>query len=124
MKNQFSYLKHISCLLLVAQLFTGCVNPSGGDGKEEESVVNRTPQLYTVEIRQMAFVPDMLNVKKGDKVTFINRDLVTHDVTEELSKAWTSSPLASQESWTLEVKESANYYCSLHPIMKGRILIE
>ena len=82
------------------------------------------PKVYTVEIRQMKFQPAELKVQKGDTVVFINRDFVTHDVTEESSKSWTSSPLPVGKSWRLAVAKSSNYYCSVHQVMKGKIVVE
>ena len=82
------------------------------------------PQTHTVEIKQMAFVPAEMKIRKGDKVRFINYDIVAHNITEEPSKAWSSSPLQTEQSWTVEPEVSANYYCSLHPVMKGRIVVE
>jgi plastocyanin len=72
----------------------------------------------------MQFNPAELTVHKGDTVVFVNHDMVTHDVTEEASKAWTSSMLPANESWTMEATQSANYYCSLHPVMKGKIIVQ
>jgi plastocyanin len=105
-------------------MLVSCSSPSGENTGEAGPVIERAPQIHTVEIRQMVFSPAEITVKKGDKVTFINNDLVAHDITEESSKAWSSSPLQSQQSWTLEVNESANYYCSLHQVMKGKIVVE
>jgi len=79
---------------------------------------------YTVEIKQMRFQPAQLQVKKGDVLVFLNKDLVTHDVTEASGKSWKSPPLAPRASWRLVVKGSANYFCSFHPVMKGRITVE
>ncbi len=44
-------------------------------------------EVYTVEIRNMKFVPDSITVNKGDEVVFVNRDMVTHCVTEEKIKS-------------------------------------
>src|SRR5688572_21135362 len=85
---------------------------------------NPTPKTYTVEINAMQFQPSELSVQKGDTVVFLNKDMVVHDVTEEKSKAWASSPLSTAQSFSLVVTESANYYCSIHPVMRGKILIK
>ena len=72
----------------------------------------------------MKFLPDYLEVSKGDTVRFVNNDLVVHDVTEELDKAWTSSLLPAGKSWDLAVMQSAAYFCSLHEVMKGEIVVK
>ncbi|MDR6804790.1 plastocyanin [Dyadobacter sp. BE34] len=78
---------------------------------------------HVVEVRQMAFVPSSITVRKGERVTFINRDIVRHDITEE-KKAWQSRPLGTGKSWTFTVMRSADYYCSIHPVMKGKITVK
>src|SRR5678815_4741379 len=72
------------------------------------------PKVHTVEIKQMKFQPAELVVQKGDTVVWINNDIVPHDVTEESSKAWTSSLLPVGQSWSLVVNQSSDYYCSIH----------
>lgn len=79
---------------------------------------------YTIEIKQMKFVPVELIVQKGDTVVWINRDIVAHDATEEPTKAWTSGVIPSGQSWSLVVTKSADYYCSIHVVMKGKLLVE
>ena len=83
-----------------------------------------TPRVHRVEISQMQFKPATLMVSKGDTVEFINKDLVTHDATESSGKPWKSPALASGDSWRKAVTKSADYYCSFHPVMKGKIVVE
>lgn len=71
----------------------------------------------------MKFQPAELVVQKGDTIVWINRDLVAHDVTEVPDKTWTSSPIPPGKSWSLVVSQSADYYCSVHVVMKGKILM-
>lgn len=82
------------------------------------------PKLHTVEIKDMKFVPALLSVSKGDTVLWVNKDIVSHDVTEQSMKAWSSSPIPAGASWKLEILENVQYYCSIHPIMKGRLEIK
>ena len=86
--------------------------------------IKNTAHFHTVEIKQMKFVPAELIVNKGDTVMWINRDLVDHDATEEGNKLWTSGPIAMGGSWSKVVTKSANYYCSIHVVMKGKLTVE
>jgi plastocyanin len=79
---------------------------------------------YTVEIKQMQFMPAELTVQKGDTVVFVNKDFLVHNVTEETNKAWASDSLSTDDSFSKVIMESANYYCSLHPVMKGKLIVE
>ena len=98
-------------LVVICLLICSC-GPSARESKE-----------YTIEIAQMQFTPAAITVHKGDKITFVNHDMVTHDVTEA-GKAWTSASLPADASWEMTVTQSADYYCTIHPVMKGKIVVE
>jgi len=82
------------------------------------------PELHVIEIKDMKFQPENLSVKRGDTVLWINRDMVTHCVTEEKTKAWTSSNIAPGASWKMIIKTNADYFCAIHQVMKGKITAE
>ena len=114
MSNIFPILKNGIYLVCFTFLLSGCAS----------SPEKTTHKAYTVEIMQMKFQPAELMVQKEDTVVWINRDIVAHDVTEEKGKLWTSGPLAPGESWSLVVAESADYYCSIHVVMKGKLIVQ
>jgi plastocyanin len=93
---------------------SGCSSPS-------QKTIHKS---FLIEISQMKFMPAALAVQNGDTITWINKDLVTHDVTEELNKEWTSSPMPSGKSWSMVATKSADYYCSIHLVMKGKITVQ
>jgi plastocyanin len=90
----------------------------------EELQLKNTATFHTVLIKQMKFEPAELTLHKGDTVLWINKDITDHDVTEETRKAWASPKLMIGKSWTKVVKESTNYYCSIHVVMKGKLIVE
>jgi plastocyanin len=100
----------VSFMLAIAVLLIGGCSPA--------------PQrhaVYTVEIRDMKFVPERIIVNKGDTIKWINNDMVAHDITEQPGKSWSSGSLASGGTWKLVVSKSADYYCSIHTVMTGKI---
>ena len=113
MANTYSILKNSIYLLCFIFLLNSCTSTS-------EKVIHKA---YNVDISQMQFQPASLTVQKGDTVIWTNNDIVPHDVTEEKDKRWTSGPLAPGKSWSLVVTESADYYCSIHVIMKGKLIM-
>lgn len=125
MKNQWMFFKTIVFLLVIPVILSSCSSPSDNSIAEPDTAIDeQKPTMHSVEITQMKFYPVELRVKKGDKVVFVNHDLVTHDITEESKRAWSSSPLITDQSWMLVVTENVNYFCSIHPVMKGRIIVE
>lgn len=90
----------------------------------EELQPKNTATFHTVLIKQMKFEPAELTLHKGDTVLWINKDITDHDVTEETKKAWASPKLPVGKSWMKVVKESVDYYCSIHVVMKGKLIVE
>ncbi len=81
------------------------------------------PKSHIVEIKDMKFQPTELTVNRGDTVIWINKDIVPHDVTEE-NKAWASPVLSNDDTWEKVITKSDSYYCSLHLVMKGKLIIK
>ncbi len=121
MTSKHSFRSFFAALFLI--LAASCT-PSGHNNSTDDSAGMQQQQEYTIEIKQMKFVPAEITVHKGDKITFLNHDLVTHDITEYPGKTWTSDKLPADESWSMTASQSSNYYCTLHPTMKGKIIVE
>ncbi len=81
------------------------------------------PQVHTVTIEKMKFIPQHLTVHKGDKVIWVNKDFILHDVTDEKNGKWTSKPFGKDETWSKIITQDEEYFCSLHKVMKGTIKI-
>ncbi len=112
MKAFFISRRNLVCLIFLLCAVAGCTSAP------------QKPKVYTVEIKDMKFVPENITVNKGDTVIWINHDMVAHDVTEETAKMWTSGPIAAGGAWKMAVTKEAAYYCSIHVVMKGKIELE
>jgi plastocyanin len=82
------------------------------------------PKTDTVIISQMKFQPAALMVHQGDTVVWINRDIVAHDVTQVPNNTWSSKNLAPGKSWKMPVEESDDYFCSIHIVMLGKLIVQ
>jgi len=82
------------------------------------------PKTFSVEIKDMKFVPDIITIGKGDTIIWINKDMVAHNVTEESANTWSSGPIAAEGSWKMAVNNKAGYFCSIHTVMKGKIKLK
>ena len=71
-----------------------------------------------------AFSPPSFTVKVGSTVTWINRDPTTHTVTSTTG-VFDSKNLASGATfkWTPAQPGTYEYYCVIHPNMKGTIVV-
>lgn len=78
---------------------------------------------HVVTIENMKFNPAAITVNKGDQVTFINKDIVGHNATE-VNKVWASTMLQTGQSWTFSPQKTSDYYCTVHLVMKGKIIVK
>jgi plastocyanin len=86
-------------------------------------------QTHVVEIRGMKYYPEILHIRPGDQVTFVNHDFVTHTATAAMapgSIAWSTRDLEQAESQTLsfDTEMVAAYYCKLHPNMTASVFVD
>ena len=82
------------------------------------------PATHTVTIDAFEFKPATLTVKQGDVVMWRNADPVPHTVTAP--GTFDSGSLAAGASWryTAAKKGRFDYVCTLHPTMKGTLVVE
>jgi len=108
-------------LILAFPLF---ILSSCSTSPEKTAPAKYTPKTFRVEISQMKFQPATITVHQGDTVEWINKDMVAHDVTQVPNSTWTSSSLAPGKSWKMAVAESDDYYCSIHVVMVGKLIVQ
>jgi plastocyanin len=77
-----------------------------------------------VEMRQMAFAPQRLEVTAGTTVEWTNRDQVEHTITAS-DGSWDSGLIAPGATWrrTFDTPGTYAVHCTPHPFMKGEIVV-
>ena len=88
------FINDVVLLLLCLLLLHGCSSGSEKYAAKPAAIEEKRPAMHSIEMVQMKFYPAELKVRKGDKIVFVNHDIVAHDVTEESKKAWNSSPMS------------------------------
>ncbi|WP_236585291.1 cupredoxin family copper-binding protein [Dyella sp. EPa41] len=79
-----------------------------------------------VEIRNFAFAPNTMTVAVGTRVVWTNRDEEPHVVTSA-GKQFASSPaLDTSDTYAVTFTRPGTYayYCSIHPMMVGTIIVQ
>lgn len=80
----------------------------------------------TIEIKDYAYSPADITVKKGTTLTWTNQDSVQHDVkTDGGGNGPSSELLAKGESYSYTFDEvgTFSYFCSPHPYMKASVTV-
>jgi plastocyanin len=80
---------------------------------------------HTVRIVTMQFEPAELVVKRGSRIVWVNDDLFPHTVTAK-DGAFDSRSIGVSSSWTYVTTQPGTYeyVCTLHPTMKGRLIVQ
>lgn len=96
-----------------------------GRGKNTSNdAVVRVDGDAKVSIRGFSFSPGNLEIPVGATVTWTDEDSSTHDATAR-DDAWSTDRLSEGESDTLtfDAPGEYEYYCSIHPSMKARLVV-
>ncbi len=82
------------------------------------------------EENDRCYIPSLIVIEKGKQVTWVNEDSAFHSITSGYYDAPTdlfdSGHLDPFESYTLTFDEigTYDYFCTLHPWMKGQVIVE
>ena len=88
-------------------------------------VPTTTTTSLIVHIKNFAFNPSAIQIKKGGTVTWVNDDSVTHTVTFISSAMPSSGNLVPGKSFRdiFPTIGTFNYHCSIHPMMQGVVTV-
>lgn len=120
--------KLLSMFLVSMFVFVGCAQKTTEvptTSVEERSVVSdSTVSANVVDISDFAFVPKVITVNVGDTVTWEHNDVAAHDV---VSTGLFKSPFFERGgnfSFKFENAGTYEYYCSIHPAMRGTVVVK
>jgi amicyanin len=104
-------------LLFIALASTPCL-------AEEPNNAAAIPAA-TVSMDHSTFIPSEITVAPGTTVTWVNVEAMPHTVVD-LNKAFRSKTLVKDAtfSFTFTTAGDYNYLCSIHPNMKGKVIVK
>jgi plastocyanin len=82
-----------------------------------------TTKPVTVAVRSLTFVPKKVDAKVKQKINFVWRENVAHNVVFDKTR---KSPTQNKGSWTTSFDKPGTYKykCTLHPGMVGEIKVK
>lgn len=115
----------VAALLIVVGiiLFSSGPNKTNATSNNGNSVSGND----NVIIRGMAFTPTPLTVSVGSTVTWTNmEESTTHTVTSDTGTELNSGQIKPGQTYshTFTVAGRYDYHCSIHPYMKGTIIVQ
>jgi plastocyanin len=80
---------------------------------------------HTVVMEGIAFTPNVLTVAKGDSIVWVNKDAFPHTATAQ-DKSFDSKEIAAGKTWRFTARKAGTfpYVCTLHPTMKGTLIVK
>ena len=111
--------RHLGTALAIAACALLLTLPLRGAAKSEQKAVVRT-----VTIDATNFSPKFLEANVGDRIEWVNKDILAHTATAKRG-AFDSKTIDAGKSWsyTATAKGQFDYKCTLHPTMKGTLLV-
>ena len=104
------------------------ISDTSGSGNDQplSSVPSTQPKTYNADIKNFAYSPSTLTVKKGDTIIWTNQDTTKHTVTSDSGSELDSELLGKGETYshTFSTEGTFAYHCTPHPYMKAKIIVE
>jgi plastocyanin len=82
-------------------------------------------QAASVSMDHNTFIPSEITVAPGTTVTWVNNEAMPHTVVDS-NKGFRSKTLVKDASFsfTFATAGDYNYLCSIHPNMKGKVIVK
>lgn len=109
-------------VLVLTALVMGIFSVLGGTSLSAQQV---SPAATEVKIDNFSFGPGVLTVAAGTTVTWINRDDIPHTVVST-EGAFKSKVLDTDEKFSFTFAKAGTYpyFCSIHPKMTGKVIVQ
>ena len=80
---------------------------------------------FAVDIKNLRFTPDAINIPVGGALTWTNGDRFAHTVQGDTT-AFDSGVLDSNGAFTrtFDAPGTYEYHCTIHPFMRGKVVVE
>jgi plastocyanin len=100
-----------------------CLLAAGGI---QRGVAADAPKGAEVNIDNFSFSPATITVKAGTAVTWTNRDDIPHTVVADDKSSFKSKVLDTGDKFTFTPAKPGTYpyFCSIHPKMTGKLIVE
>jgi plastocyanin len=108
----------IAGLVIMLLMVAGRANGSGSASMDDKAPVE-------IKIDNFVFSPNTLTVPVGSTIHWTNHDDIPHNVVSE-DKSFKSKVMDTDEgfSYTFAKPGTYTYFCSIHPKMTGKIVVQ
>jgi plastocyanin len=121
-RSRLVFCTTCTVLVVLAILAAGCSSYQTAPAQPA------SPAGNTVTMKNFAFDPPTLTVKPGTTVTWVNQDSASHTVVSDAGspESFSSDTLSTGGTYTRTFTAPGTYpyHCSIHPSMKGTVIVQ
>jgi len=116
----------ILAILAIVILAAGCTQQAGPSNGQNQTTIPPAGNGQTstsVAISNFAFDPATITIDKGSTVAWVNKDSVAHTIT---GTGFDSGSFETGQNYSRKFDQSGTfeYYCAIHPSMKGTVVVK
>jgi len=110
-------------IALLATIVVTAAAKHGGIPRRLEAQAHAQPTKISIE--NFSFTPKNIAVAKGTQVVWVNRDDIPHTVVST-DRKFKSMALDTDDEFSFTFTDAGtyNYFCSVHPMMTGKIVVK
>lgn len=125
MRKAFLFIAGITMLAVLSMAVSACGEETSTSTSSNGSTSNAAEKSSVISISGNKFNPAELTVDVGTTVTWSNSDSTTHTVTAS-GGAFSSGNLKSGQNfgYTFNEPGTFDYGCTIHPDMKGKVVVK
>ena len=107
-------IKRVLFFIFILVMLAGCSNQTTGTTETKGG---------TITINHFVFEPKELTVAEGTTVTWLHNDNVAHTIVSPSLFESNVLNRGDKFTFTFTKKGEYEYYCSIHPSMRGKIIV-
>jgi plastocyanin len=127
MKKNLIFIGVVILLILAAGVYFFMQKyPSANNSAPSNLNIVNNSLTYKVSMEGYKFSPSTITINKGSMVAWTNNDPVAHTVTSDSGTELTSSLIGTGNSYShiFDTIGVFDYHCSVHPSMKGKVIVQ
>ena len=116
----------LAAVAAAAALAAGCGGGDGGTTASNPSGGASSGTPSSISIRDFKFSPDTISVGSDARVRVSNNDSAPHTVTADDGHSFDSGTVQPGASASIQAPGTGSYayHCTIHPFMKGKLVVE
>ncbi len=135
MKKFFIFVLVVAAILYGVMFFSKNIQMTNNTSAPVETINNQATsttentmkgETYNIDIENFTFSQKTITINKGDTITWKNIDNVPHQI-QGTSLASLKGPIMGYGltySYTFNDAGTYDYFCTIHPMMKGTVIVK